>query len=97
MLVVYSSFLNTNQSLQTTKSLTIGLDFECRNQIIDLNLQTDTQTNKQTDRQDRQTDRHRSGKVWTHNSVVSVWSDCLSELKMHHKREQRDKYSTSDN
>ena len=30
-------FLNTNQSLQTTKSLTNGLNFECQNQIIYLN------------------------------------------------------------
>ena len=37
-------FLNTNQSLQTTKSLTNGLDFECQNQIIYLNHQTDRQT-----------------------------------------------------
>ena len=31
-----------------------------------------------------------------HNSIVSVWSDCLSELKLHHKKEPRDRYSTSD-
>ena len=36
------------------------------------------------------------GPVWTHNSIVSVWSDCLSELKLHHKKEPRDRYSTSD-
>ena len=31
-----------------------------------------------------------------HNSIVPVWSDCLSELKLHHKKEPRDRYSTSD-
>ena len=27
---------------------------------------------------------------------MSVWSDCLSELKLHHKKEPRDRYSTSE-
>ncbi|XP_062508840.1 uncharacterized protein LOC134185080 [Corticium candelabrum] len=37
------------------------------------------------------------GPVWSHDSVVSNWDDCLRQLKIHHKREPRDRYSNSNN
>ena len=33
------------------------------------------------------------GPVWTHNSIVSVWSDCL---KIHHKKEPRNRFTNTD-
>ena len=36
------------------------------------------------------------GPVWTHNSIVSVWSDCLKSLKIHHKKEPRNRFTNTD-
>ena len=35
------------------------------------------------------------GPVWQHNSVVSGWSYCLSELQLHHRKEPRNLYIKS--
>ena len=37
------------------------------------------------------------GPVWTHECISNVWSDCLRSLQMHHRREPRHRYITSDN
>ena len=37
------------------------------------------------------------GPVWTHESIANVWSDCLRSLQIHHERELRHRYTTSDN
>ena len=37
------------------------------------------------------------GPVWTHECIANVWSDCLRSLQMHHHREPRHRYITSDN
>ena len=37
------------------------------------------------------------GPVWTHESIASIWSDCLRQLQMHHRREPRQRYSNSNN
>ena len=36
------------------------------------------------------------GPIWTHETLSSVWSDCLQHLKMSHQREQRNLYVNSD-
>ena len=36
------------------------------------------------------------GPVWTHNSIVSVWSDCLKSLKIHHKKEPHNRFTNTD-
>ena len=36
------------------------------------------------------------GPVWTHDSVVSTWSDCLRSIDIHHKKEPRQRYRDSD-
>ena len=36
------------------------------------------------------------GPVWTHDSITSVWSECLNDLKIHHRKEPKDRYATSD-
>ena len=36
------------------------------------------------------------GPVWSRNSIVSCWSECLSSLQCHHQCEPRDRYTTSD-
>ena len=35
------------------------------------------------------------GPVWSHESLASVWSDCLRELHIHHRREPRHRYANS--
>ena len=37
------------------------------------------------------------GPVWTHDSMVSVWAECLGSLNLHHKCEPRDRYTNSNN
>ena len=32
------------------------------------------------------------GPVWTHNTIVGVWSECLSQLHINHKKEPRERY-----
>ena len=36
------------------------------------------------------------GPIWTHETLSSVWSDCLQHLKMSHQREPRNLYVNSD-
>ena len=36
------------------------------------------------------------GSVWSHDSITSVWSECLNDLKIHHRKEPKDRYATSD-
>ena len=36
------------------------------------------------------------GPVWTHNSIMSVWSECLVSLQIHHRKEPTGRYSTSE-
>ena len=36
------------------------------------------------------------GPIWTHETLTSVWSDCLQHLKMSHQREPRNLYVNSD-
>ena len=35
--------------------------------------------------------------MWSHDSIMSVWSECLNDLKIQHKKEPKDRYGTSDN
>ena len=35
--------------------------------------------------------------MWTHDSMMSVWSECLSSVHLPHKCEPRDRYTHSDN
>ena len=37
------------------------------------------------------------GPVWSHECLASVWSDCFRELRIHHRREPRNRYTNSDN
>ena len=37
-----------------------------------------------------------TGPVWTHNSIMSVWSECLASLQIHHRKEPTGRYSTSE-
>ena len=37
------------------------------------------------------------GPVWTHDSMMSVWSECLSSVHLPHKCEPRDRYTHSNN
>ena len=34
--------------------------------------------------------------MWTHDPITSVWSECLDDLKIHHRKEPKDRYATSD-
>ena len=34
--------------------------------------------------------------MWTHNSIVNVWSECLSHLHVNHKKEPRERYCDSE-
>ena len=36
------------------------------------------------------------GPMWTHNSIVNVWSECLSHLHVNHKKEPRERYCDSE-
>lgn len=36
------------------------------------------------------------GPLWEHNALVSCWSQCLSELGIHHRKEPRNRYVSSD-
>ena len=38
----------------------------------------------------------RGGPVWSHDSIMSVCSECPNDLKIQHKKEPKDKYATSD-
>ena len=59
--------------------------------------QTDRQGDGQTDRQMKQTDRYTGGgPVISHNNMVSAWSDCLSQLQLHHVKEPRGRYVNSE-
>ncbi len=35
------------------------------------------------------------GPVWSHESIATVWADCLRDLHIHHRREPRNRYSNS--
>ena len=35
------------------------------------------------------------GPVWTHNTIVNVWSECLSQLHINHIREPRERFRRS--
>ena len=35
------------------------------------------------------------GPVWSHNCMVSVWADCLSQLHVPYYIEPKDRYTTS--
>ena len=37
------------------------------------------------------------GPVWSHESISAVWSDCFRGLHIHHRREPRSHYTTTDN
>ena len=37
------------------------------------------------------------GPVWSHKSILFVWSDCFSGLHIHHRRERRSRYTTTNN
>ena len=37
------------------------------------------------------------GPVWCHESISSIWSDCFCRLRIHHRREPRNRYTTTDN
>ena len=37
------------------------------------------------------------GPVWSHESISSIWSDCFRMLRIHHRREPRNRYTTTDN
>ena len=37
------------------------------------------------------------GPVWSHESISSIWSDCFCKLHIHHRREPRNRYTTTDN
>ena len=37
------------------------------------------------------------GPVWTHDTVTSAWSDCLSDLHIHHQKEPRHRYADTEN
>ena len=32
----------------------------------------------------------------SHDPIMSVWSECLNDLKIQHKKEPKDRYATSD-
>ena len=34
--------------------------------------------------------------IWAHDSVTAVWSDCLHQLGVHHKKEPRNRYVETD-
>ena len=63
---------------------------------------TDRQTDRQTDRIHDSSSYHQitcktgGGPVWTHNSITSVWSECLASLQIHHRKEPTGRYSTSE-
>ena len=36
--------------------------------------------------------KHGGGPIWTHGTIVSVWSDCLRDLSITHRTEPRELY-----
>ena len=34
--------------------------------------------------------------MWSHNTICSVWNECLGSLQIHHLRELRYRYSETD-
>ena len=34
--------------------------------------------------------------MWSHDLIMSVWSECLNDLKLQHKKELKHRYATSD-
>ena len=41
--------------------------------------------------------KHGGGPVWQHDEIVNAWSTCLHELKIHHEKEPRHRYSRKEN
>ncbi|XP_062517203.1 uncharacterized protein LOC134193462 [Corticium candelabrum] len=41
--------------------------------------------------------KYGGGPVWTHNSIVSAWSDCLSDLLIPHQIEPRQRFVDNEN
>ena len=35
--------------------------------------------------------------MWPHDKIVNAWSTCLHELKIHHEKEPRHRYSGNEN
>ena len=40
--------------------------------------------------------KHGGGPLWSHNRILSVWSECLNNLQIHHKKEPRNRYTETD-
>ena len=40
--------------------------------------------------------KYRGGPVWEHNSILSTWSNCLSELQIGHQTEPRNRYTDTE-
>ena len=41
--------------------------------------------------------KYGGGPVWAHNSILDVWSECLSDVHIPHQKEPRHQYTNSDN
>ena len=35
------------------------------------------------------------GPVWSHDLIMSVCSECLNDIKIHHRKESKDRYATT--
>ena len=89
--------------------MAIDMDFKAHKMTVSVaaDRHTDRQTDRLTDGQtDRQTDdsgyhlltcKTGGGPVWSHESILTVWSDCFGGLHSHHRREPRSRYTTTDN
>ena len=56
---------------------------------------TDRQTDRQTDVEGYHllTCKMGAGPVWSHNSIVLCWSECLSSLQYQHQIKTKDRYT----
>ena len=41
--------------------------------------------------------KYGGGPVWAYNSILDVWSECLSDVHIPHQKEPRHQYTNSDN
>ena len=93
--------------LSNVATKTSGLGLECQNQIVcqcqSLYLIVSRASLKQlwhyiSGGQLRTFfSKYGRGPVWAQNSILDVWSECLSDVHIPHQKEPRHQYTNSDN
>ncbi len=90
MSVIRHMFALSPHNFRLANMMRLGCDIPASSNFCDCGKELDIQGYRLI------TCKTGSGPVHTHNSIVSTWSNCLSQLNLPHKLEQQYKYVNSD-